>query len=101
MMYLSFFLLFFVPLLVYGVSNSSLSSITKDPCHYCNIDLNCHYTDLGNFVKSLESKVDSLFKQHNKSFGIGNAIKSLEAKVESLTGLINNTSSVGDSVNSP
>ena len=98
MMYLSFFPLFFVPLFVYGVSNSSVSSINKDPCHYCNIDLNCHYTDLGNAVKSLESKVDSLFKQNNKSFGIGNAIKSLEAKVESLTGLSNNTSGVGDSV---
>ena len=98
MMYSSFFLLFFVPSFVYGVSNSSVSSINKDPCHYCNIDLNCHYTDLGIAVKSLESKVDSLFKQNNKSFGIGNAIKSLEAKVESLTRFSNNTSGVGDSV---
>lgn len=92
MMYLSFFLLFFVPFFVYGVSNSSVSSINKDPC------LTCRYRDLGNAVKSLESKVESLIKQNNKSFGIGNAVKSLEAKVESLTGLNNKTSYVGEAV---
>ena len=81
MMFLSFFLLSFVPFFVYGATNSSVSSINKDPCRYCNIDLNCHYKELGNAVKSLESKVESLFKQNNKSFGICNAvITSLEAR---------------------
>ena len=112
MMYLSFFLLNIVSFFVNGVSNSSVSSINKDPCHYCNIDLNCHYTDLGNAVKSLESKVDSLFKQNNKSFGIsnviksleaktfgiGDAVKSLDAKVEGFSGLINKTSGVADAL---
>ena len=100
MMYLSFFLLFFVPFFVYGATNSSVSSINKDPCHYCNVQLTCQCTDLAKAVKSLESKVESLIKQNNKFFGIGigDAIKSLEAKVESRTVLNNKTSCVGEAV---
>ncbi|KAM7431721.1 Immunoglobulin superfamily DCC subclass member 3 [Porites harrisoni] len=98
MMYLSFFLLFFVPFFVYGATNSSVSSVNKDPCHYCNVRLTCQCTDLGNAVKSLESKVESLIRQNNKSFGIGDAVKSLEAKLESRTGLNNKTSCVGEAV---
>ena len=80
MMFLLLFLVFFVPFFVYGVTNSSVSSVNKDLCHYCNVHLTCLYTDLGNAVKSLESK-ESLIKQNNKSFRIGNAVKSLQAKV--------------------
>ena len=80
MMFLLLFLVFFVPFFVYGVTNSSVSSVNKDLCHYCNVHLTCLYTDLGNAGKSLESK-ESLIKQNNKSFRIGNAVKSLQAKV--------------------
>ena len=79
-MFLLLFLVFFVPFFVYGVTNSSVSSVNKNLCHYCNVHLTCLYTDLGNAVKSLESK-ESLIKQNNKSFRIGNAVKSLQAKV--------------------
>ena len=124
MMYLSFFLLNFVSCFVNGVTNSSVSSINRDPCNYCNVQLTCHCTDLGKAVdslkvkvekftglnnttlggcgaiKSVEAKVESLFALTNKTFGISDVVKSLEAKVESLTGLNNKTSGVSDAVKS-
>ena len=124
MMYLSFFLLNFVSCFVNGVTNSSVSSINRDPCSYCNVQLTCQCTDLGKAVdslkvkvekftglnnstlggcgaiKSVESKVESLIKQNNKTSGVGDAVKTLEAKVESLFSLTNKTFGISDVVKS-
>ena len=124
MMYLSFFLLNFVSCFVNGLTNSSVSSINRDPCNHCNVQLTCQCTDLGKAVdslkvkvdkftglnnsapggcgaiKSVEAKVESLIKQNNKTSGVGDAVKTLEAKVESLFALTNKTSGVSDAVKS-
>ena len=124
MMYLSFFLLNFVSCFVNGVTNSSVGSINRDPCSYCNVQLTCQCTDLGKAVdslkvkvekftalnnstlggcgaiKSVEAKVESLIKQNNKTSGVGDAVKTLEAKVESLFALTNKTFGISDVVKS-
>ena len=124
MMYLSIFLLNFAFCFVNGVTNSSVSSINRDPCSYCNVQLTCQCTDLAKAVdslkvkvekftglnnsilggygaiKSVEAKVESLIKQNNKTSGVGDAVKTLEAKVESLFALTNKTFGISDVVKS-
>ena len=124
MMYLSFFLFNFVSCFVNGVTNSSVGSINRDPCSYCNVQLTCQCTDLGKAVdslkvkvekftalnnstlggcgaiKSIEAKVESLIKQNNETAGVGDAVKTLEAKVESLFALTNKTFGISDVVKS-
>ena len=98
MMYLSFFLLNFVFCFVNGVTNSSVSSINRDPCSYCNVQLTCQCTDLGKAVDSLKVKVEKFSGLNNSTLGSCGAIKSVEAKVESLIKQNNKTSGVGDAV---